>query len=114
MGRTLVRSLLSLVAAQSIACGSARRGEPIAGPVSLSAREQQGQVLFMHDCNQCHPGGDAATGPAINNKPLPRAVMKLQIRKGVLGTMPAFSEAELSDPQVELILDYMEALQDHE
>jgi mono/diheme cytochrome c family protein len=95
-----------------LACGSARRGEPIAGPISLSAKEQQGEVLFMHNCNQCHPGGDAATGPAINNKHvIPRAVMKLQVRKGVLGSMPAFAEAELSDEQVELILDYVEALQ---
>jgi mono/diheme cytochrome c family protein len=96
-----------------VACGSSRRGEAVAGPISLSARAQQGQVLFMHQCNQCHPQGDAATGSALNDKPVPRAVMKLQIRKGVLGTMPAFPESELSDAQVELILDYVEALQEH-
>jgi mono/diheme cytochrome c family protein len=95
------------------ACGSPRRGEAVVGPISLSAREQQGKVLFMHQCNQCHPGGDAATGPAINNKSIPRPVMQLQIRKGVLGSMPAFSEAELSDQQVDLILDYISAVQQH-
>ncbi len=102
-----------LASTLSGACGSARRGEPVAGPISLSARERQGQLVFMRHCNQCHPGGDAATGPAINNKPIPRAVMKLQIREAVLGTMPAFPESELSDAQVESTLD-MEALQDHE
>jgi mono/diheme cytochrome c family protein len=109
-----MRALIASAACSMLiaACGSARRGEPLAGPISLSVKEQQGQVLFMHNCNQCHPGGDAATGPAINDKrPIPRAVMKLQIRKGVLGSMPSFSQAELSDEQVELILDYVERLQ---
>ena len=56
---------------------------------------------------------DSAVGTAINDKPIPRPVMKLQIRQGVLGTMPSFSEKELSDQQVELILDYVDALQQH-
>jgi hypothetical protein len=44
------------------------------------------------------PIGDAV--PPVSNKPIPHAVMKLQIREAVLGTMPAFPESELSDAQV--------------
>jgi mono/diheme cytochrome c family protein len=96
------------------ACASPRRGVPIVGPIELSANAQAGKLLFMRDCNQCHPNGEAATGPAINNKPIPRAVMTLQIRKGVLGTMPKFSENDLSDAQIGQILDYVDALRKHQ
>jgi hypothetical protein len=46
-------------------CGTARRGVPIMGPIAHSDTGMHGKILFMHNCNQCHPGGDAATGPAI-------------------------------------------------
>jgi mono/diheme cytochrome c family protein len=99
--------LLTLLLA---ACGSARRGVPVAGPTPLSPSAQEGRVLFMKYCHQCHPGGEASTGPALNNKEIPRAVMTLQVREGVLGTMPAFSEAEISDGDLDKILDYVETL----
>ena len=99
-------ALLAAVAA----CGTARRGVPIMGPIAHSDAGMHGKVLFMHSCNQCHPGGDAAVGPAINNKWIPDPVMKLQIRKGVLGSMPAFSDKELSDKDVDDILVYLNEL----
>ena len=34
-------------------------------------RQKQGQVLFMRECNGCHPGGAGGLGPGIANKPLP-------------------------------------------
>src|SRR4051812_7632137 len=95
------------------ACGTARVGVPIAGPLALNDSESKGQLLFMRHCNQCHPNGEGGLGPAINNKPIPRLVMKLQIRKGVLGSMPAFHEGDLSDADVEAVLDYVGALRKH-
>ena len=92
------------------ACGPARRGVPFGPPLQLTEQEQQGEQLFMAHCHQCHPGGAAGLGPAINNKPLPGAAMHLQIRKGV-GTMPAFSEEILSGPQVDAIVAYLNKLQ---
>jgi mono/diheme cytochrome c family protein len=95
------------------ACGSARVGVPLKGPLALNDNEAKGQLLFMRHCNQCHPNGEGGLGPAINNKPIPRLVMKLQIRKGVLGSMPAFHEGDLSDADVDAVLDYVEALRKH-
>jgi mono/diheme cytochrome c family protein len=66
--------------------------------------------LFMAQCHHCHPGGAAGLGPALNNKPLPGAVMHLQIRKG-MGAMPAFPEALLSEAQVDAIVAYLNKLQ---
>jgi mono/diheme cytochrome c family protein len=106
--RWLSLSLLSLAA-----CGSARAGVPLAGPLQLSANAQHGQVLFMRHCNQCHPGGEAGIGTAINNKPVPHVAEKLQIREGVLGIMPKFPESVISDGDVDLIIAYLDALQEH-
>jgi mono/diheme cytochrome c family protein len=105
--RILVATL-ALVAI--VGCGTARRSVPIMGPIAHSDSGMHGKILFMHTCNQCHPGGDAATGPAINNKWIPDPVMKLQIRKGVLGSMPAFSDKDLSNQDVDDILVYLNEL----
>jgi mono/diheme cytochrome c family protein len=67
----------------------------------------------MRHCNQCHPGGEAGVGTAINNKSVPHAVMKLQIRNGVLGSMPKFPDSVISDEDVDRILAYTDALSDH-
>jgi mono/diheme cytochrome c family protein len=99
---------LLLVVAAVTACGPARRGEPFASP-RLAENERTGQEHFMHHCHECHPGGDAGLGPALNNKPLPRWLMKRQVRHG-LGAMPGFSEQEISDGDLGLILDYLKAL----
>jgi mono/diheme cytochrome c family protein len=102
--------LVSAVVVGLVGCGTARRSVPIMGPIAHSDAGLHGKVLFMHECNQCHPGGDAAVGPAINNKWIPDPVMKLQIRKGVLGSMPAFGDNELSDKDVDDILVYLNEL----
>jgi mono/diheme cytochrome c family protein len=102
--------VVAVVFAAAVGCGTARRGVPIMGPIAHSDTGMHGKILFMHNCNQCHPGGDAATGPAINNKWIPDAVMKLQIRKGVLGSMPAFSDKDLSNQDVDDILVYLNEL----
>jgi len=74
-------------------CGSARRGEPLIGPVGLSDQARLGRVVFYANCDQCHPGGEAGLGPSLNNKPLPGFAIKTQVRHG-LGAMPSFSNIQ--------------------
>ncbi|HUR27664.1 MAG TPA: cytochrome c, partial [Planctomycetota bacterium] len=93
-----------VLAALAAACSSARRSETVAGPLNLSDQETlRGAAVFMGSCNKCHPLGEAGLGPALNNKPLPKFMMRLQIRKG-LGAMPAFSEKEISDGELDDLL----------
>lgn len=89
------------------ACGAERRGEPTGPRVTPdTAREARGEALFHRFCYQCHPGGEAGLGPAINDKPLPAFAIKTQIRKGV-GAMPSFSAELLSDGDVDAIIAYL-------
>lgn len=105
---------LLLVGTALAACGSGRRSEPLIGPIALrSEQEQHGQRQYFRFCHQCHPNGDAGLGPAITNKPLPDAVIRLQIRTGV-GAMPAFKEEQLPDADVDAILAYIDALKSAE
>ena len=111
-----ISSLVILVTALAgaIGCSSARRSEPIKG--SLILDDQQliaGQRAFMTSCHQCHPGGMAGLGPAINNKPLPGFMIKMQSRVG-LGAMPGFSSAELPGEDLDAIVAYLKALRTHE
>lgn len=94
-------------------CGTARRGEPLAGPMRLEdPRLVSGRQVFAAYCQQCHPGGEGGLGPALNNKPLPDFLIRLQVRKG-LGVMPAFGEDELSGAEMDDLLAYLEALKRH-
>lgn len=102
-----VAALLAAVAA----CGSARRSTPVTGPPSFSPAAQRGQVVFMQNCNQCHPQGEAGLGPAINDKPFPEFLKEFQVRHG-LGAMPSFSEKEVSDQQLEDLMTYLEELKE--
>jgi mono/diheme cytochrome c family protein len=67
----------------------------------------------MRACYQCHPGGMAGLGPAINDKPLPGWLIKTQVRQG-LGAMPSFDESELSDADLEALVEYISALKNAE
>ena len=78
-------------------------------PELNTASEQQGQEVFMNHCNFCHPGGGAGLGLAINNKPLPAAMIAFQVRNGI-GAMPAFSKTKISDEELSALIDYLVAL----
>jgi mono/diheme cytochrome c family protein len=95
-----------------LACGSARRSEPLVGSASLTLKEQHGQVLFHKFCHQCHPFGEAGLGPAINSNPAPMAAFRLQVRSG-LGAMPAFSDQIIPDRDLDQLLAYVDALREH-
>jgi mono/diheme cytochrome c family protein len=51
-------------------------------------------------------------GPSINDKPLPKFLMRFQIRHG-LGVMPAFSDKQISDSELNDIVNYLTALRHH-
>lgn len=92
------------------ACAGARRSEPFAPELQLStAEEVRGEIVFAQQCAQCHPNGEAGLGPAINDRPVPRALIATQIRLGV-GAMPAFDEDTLSDDDVDAVTAYLVAL----
>jgi mono/diheme cytochrome c family protein len=93
----------------ALACGAARRREPLATPVALDQRAERGRAVFMANCHQCHPGGEAGLGPALNDKPFPEFLKKFQVRHG-LGTMPSFSEQKISNEQLDDLMAYLDAL----
>ncbi|MBZ4418052.1 cytochrome c [Myxococcus sp. RHSTA-1-4] len=103
--------LAVLVLAAVAACGPSRRGPAFGTPREFTAQEQEGRVLFMRNCNMCHPGGSGGLGPSINNKPLPSVAMRTQIRQGV-GAMPAFTDEMLSDAQVDAVIAYLNEMQE--
>jgi mono/diheme cytochrome c family protein len=93
-----------------VACGAEHRGEPEAADVIPASRDElRGKRLFQRFCYQCHPGGSQGLGPALNDKPLPAAAIRTQIRAGV-GAMPSFGTDWLSDDQVAQIADYVTTL----
>ena len=67
----------------------------------------------MHYRNQCHPEGGGGLGPSLNNKHLPKFVIKTQVRLG-LGVMPAFVIQRLSPDQLDDLADYLIALRRHD
>jgi mono/diheme cytochrome c family protein len=94
-------------------CSSARRGEPIAGLMELpSASLRNGQQVFMLHCHSCHPGGEAGLGPALNDKPLPGFMIRLQVRRG-MGAMPAFPEEIISREELDDLVAYLRELRRH-
>ena len=91
-------------------CTTARRSEPVLGRTPAGGFEfAAGRQRFMQHCHACHPGGDAGLGPALNNKPLPGALIKFQVRQG-LGAMPALKEHHVSDGDLDEIVQYLLAL----
>lgn len=92
------------------ACSSARRGEPLVGPFTARGEaELTGRRVFMRACHECHPGGMAGVGPSINDKPLPRWLIRFQVRNG-LGAMPSFDESKISGEELDALADYLVAL----
>jgi mono/diheme cytochrome c family protein len=103
-------TLLVLAGLALTACGAEQRSAPVVGPfVPKSAAEARGEHVFFTFCHQCHPGGAAGLGPALNDKPLPAFAMRTQIRVGA-GAMPAFSDREISDSDADAVVKYVIAL----
>lgn len=99
-------------------CGSARRSEPLRGPMSMNEQIQRGQVVFMQNCHKCHPGGEAGAGPSINNVPLTRGMLKLRVRSRAfflgIGRMPSFKKHEISKEELNDLVRYIKVLKKHD
>lgn len=101
-----------IVAAAAAGC-TARRGEPFA-PVSLSSElSRRGEEVFARHCHACHPGGEGGLGPALNNKPLPGFMIRMQVRRG-LGVMPSFPEERIGAADLDAIAAYLKDLRRQE
>ncbi|MEW6612817.1 MAG: c-type cytochrome [Pseudomonadota bacterium] len=111
MRRNLLATAVLLgLALLQIGCSTARRGEALGMPVALGTpAEARGQQVFMQHCQQCHPGGAGGLGPALNDKPLPGFMIRLQVRNG-LGAMPAFSERQIAPAELDDLIAYLKAL----
>src|SRR5688572_22618355 len=102
--------LLAGTLGTSMGCASARRGEVVGRPVDTSSPPlARGLQVFTKDCHHCHPGGEAGLGPALNNKPVPGFMVRLQVRAG-LGAMPSFSHEKLSPAELDDLVAYVLAL----
>jgi mono/diheme cytochrome c family protein len=75
----------------------------------MTTEAARGQIVFMKNCHQCHPGGEAGLAPAINNKPFPEFLKKFQVRHG-LGAMPSFSDGRISDDELDDLMEYLKTL----
>jgi mono/diheme cytochrome c family protein len=106
---TLIATL-AIAVSFSIGCGTARRDALVAKPLHRpTSQVELGDRIFSARCNQCHPGGAAGLGPAINNKPVPGFMIAFQVRHG-LGAMPRFSKSQLSDRQLDAVVAYLKDL----
>jgi mono/diheme cytochrome c family protein len=107
-------SIISCVLLLTQACGSPRRGAPFAAPLEIDTPSlAKGQEVFMRHCHPCHPGGEAGVGPALNQKPLPGSLIGMQVRRG-LGAMPSFSKEQISDQELNDLIDYLYDLRAHD
>ncbi|KUG08753.1 c-type cytochrome [Solirubrum puertoriconensis] len=106
-------AMLGLVLA---ACSTARRSEPLGGSLDVAgnARVQRGHLVYMQNCQKCHPGGEAGAGPAVNNVPLPGVALRFRVRSRAffagVGRMPSFKKHEISPEQLDDLVVYMKAL----
>lgn len=99
-----------IAATFSAGCSSSRRDALVARQVNISSRQLEiGQRVFMYECNQCHPGGAAGLGPALNNKPIPGFVLRFQVRHGV-GAMPKFDHSQISSESLSDLVLYVKTL----
>ncbi|MEC9483715.1 MAG: cytochrome c [Halomonas sp.] len=95
-----------------VACAPAYRGTPTLEPLDIEEPEVAlGQEVFFANCHQCHTGGSKSLGLGITNKPLPDWAIRFQVRNGI-GQMPAFSEDEISDNELNALIAYLNALRE--
>ena len=98
----------ALIAALLVGCYTPRPVKPLLDePLELSPAEARGELVFMRNCHECHPHGSQGVGVAIAG--FPEAAVAAQVRLGV-GTMPEFPEALISDQELDVLTDYVEAL----
>ncbi len=111
---TLAGTALIAAGAAVSACGGAAPA-PSAAPTSdptapaVAADVTAGKAVFDQNCNTCHPGGDRGVGPALKGRNLSADRITRQVRNGG-GSMPAFSASQISDPQLNDLVAYVQSL----
>ncbi|MDP2312652.1 MAG: cytochrome c [Pseudomonadota bacterium] len=91
---------------------SARRTEPIAGPLVLDDEAARGERVFMQNCHSCHPFGEGGLGFSLNDKPLPGFMIRAQVRTG-FGVMPGFDEQQIPREDLDALVVYLRRLRKH-
>ena len=82
-----------------------------------ASAQTEGEALFVEKCAMCHRDRGMGTVQLLSRIPadqarledrkfLPAALVKTVVRNG-LGNMFSISRAEVSDPQLELIAEYL-------
>ena len=108
-----MKTVVAVAAVALMTACAVRRSEPIGRPLPLATETlQRGERLYMRHCNQCHYQGEFGFGPALNNKPAPKFLMRIQVRAG-LGAMPRFSKTDIPPDDLNAILDYVVARRTH-
>jgi mono/diheme cytochrome c family protein len=100
-----------IVICMIVNCCTSRKSEPLTGkklPMQ-DERVANGEMVFMANCQKCHPGGEGGLAPAINSNPAPQFVKRFQMRHG-LGVMPSFKKNEISKKDLRDISKYLSAL----
>jgi mono/diheme cytochrome c family protein len=97
------------VAQSTPAAGSA--SPPASG--GASPDDIEGGQMFANTCGFCHQAGGRAAGrgPKLSNSERSDEYIIERIKKGKIGTMPAFGEV-FSDSQIAAILAYIRGLDD--
>ena len=90
--------------------------EPVVsgGPPSTLTDSQivaSGKEIFNKNCSRCHPGGGAGIGPTLKKKSLAQLHLQLKVRHGS-GTMPRFSQTNISDEQLDAVVAYIATLRE--
>jgi mono/diheme cytochrome c family protein len=102
-----VRLLVGAVLVLGLGCRHAH--EVVQEVVPATPAEKHGERVFMVHCNQCHPGGEGGLGPEFKVKPLPKVLIRAQIRAG-LGAMPAFGPEKIPDQDLDALMEYIGAI----
>ncbi|GAL85530.1 cytochrome c, mono- and diheme variants family [Sporocytophaga myxococcoides] len=79
---------------------------------------KKGEIVFMNNCQKCHPGGEAGVGPSLNNLAIPGVTKRFRVRSKAflfgLGRMPSFKKNEISKEEMDYLIVYMKALRNHD
>ena len=83
----------------------------MAGLAHAEPQVALGERVFARACHACHPQALAGLGPGIIDEPIPRWLVRLQVRVG-LGVMPGFSTEEIDDEELDALVAYLDALRE--
>ena len=83
--------------------------KPAAQPGTTAGNVAAGKAVFDQNCNSCHPNGGSGAGPSLKGRNLSAQRIENQVRRGG-GGMPAFSQSQISDQQLQDLVAYIQSL----